>query len=276
MRRVVETFAADWLSLREPYDRAARSRPLARAFIDALPRNGLVADLGCGRGSNAAYLAGAGRSDLRWRLVDADRTLLSAAQARLVRAEPVCADLARQEAMAAVDTCDGVTAAALCDLVSGTWIDRLIRRAAWRGLPILLALSVDGRLALSPATEGDFDILSAFRRDQRRDKGFGPALGGHAPAAIQRSLRRYGYRSVAAARSDWRLRPGDAKMLTAAIDGIAAVAGRTGKAWRRRRLEQIDAGTLAMTVGHTDILALPGSAWRMPVRDERSRGVTLL
>lgn len=277
----MEAFAADWLSLREPCDRAARSRPLARAFLRALPRGGLVADLGCGRGSNAAYLSEMGRSDLRWLLVDTDCTLLSAAGARLRHAQTVHADLAREDAMTVIDTCDGIAAAALCDLVSGAWIDRLICRAAPRRLPVLLALSVDGRIALSPAIEDDPDVLAAFRRDQRRDKGFGPALGGAAPAAILRSMRRYGYCSIAVAHSDWRLRPRDAKMLQATIGDIAAVAGRKGVAWLRQRRKQIGAGRLTLTVGHVDILALPGRAGRTLNGDERnedkrSRGVTLL
>jgi SAM-dependent methyltransferase len=272
----VESFSADWLSLRESFDRTARSRPLARAFIDALPRNGLVADLGCGCGANAAYLSEIGRSDLRWLLVDGDSTLLSAARERLRRAQTVRADLARLDAMTAVDACDGVTAAALCDLVSGEWVDRIVRRAARRRLPILLVLSVDGRVALSPAIDDDADLLAVFRRDQRRDKGFGPALGGHAPGAILRAMRRHGYRSVSAARSDWKLRPDDVTMLKATVGGIAAVAGRKGEPWLKRRQALIDTGRLAMTVGHVDILALPGGAQRFAGMAGGSRGVTLL
>jgi len=254
----VETFSADWLSLRESFDRSARSRPLARAFLDALPRNALVADLGCGRGANAACLSAMGRPDLRWLLVDGDGALLAAARMRIPRARTVCADLARHHAMTAVDASDGVTAAALCDLVSGAWIDRVVRRAARRRLPILFALSVDDRIALSPAAAGDAAVQAAFRRDQRRDKGFGPALGSCAPGAILRSMRRHGYRSIAAMRSDWRIDPKDVTMLRATVGGIAAVAGRKGDAWLRLRQQQIDAKQLAVTVGHVDILALPG------------------
>lgn len=262
--------------MRESVDRAARSRPLARAFLDALPRNALVADLGCGRGANAAYLSAMSRPDLRWLLVDGDGALLDAARMRIPHAQTVCVDLARQDAMTAVEASDGITAAALCDLVSGAWVDRVVRSAARRRLPILFALSVDGRVALSPAAEGDAAVLAAFRRDQRRDKGFGPALGGRAPTAILRSMRRYGYRSIAAMRGDWQLDPRNVTMLRATVGGIAAVAGRKGEAWLRPRQEQIDAGRLAVTVGHVDILALPGGAGRPGDADAGSRGVTLL
>ena len=97
----METFSADWLSLREPCDAAARSRVLARSFLDALPRNALIADLGCGRGANACYLAAQGRRDLRWLLVDADADLLSRARDRLPGARTVRADLTRRKALTA-------------------------------------------------------------------------------------------------------------------------------------------------------------------------------
>jgi hypothetical protein len=152
-----------------------------------------------------------------------------------------------------------VTASALCDLVSGAWIDRLVRVAAHRRLPLLLALSVDGRVDVAPPDGGDAAVLSAFRADQRRDKGFGPALGPAAPQRIARSAHRYGY-AVRMARSDWRVGPGDGDLSRALIAGFAAVpraVPSAGADWRRRRLDQIDRDGLTLSVGHVDILALP-------------------
>jgi hypothetical protein len=253
----MESFAPDWLALREGYDAAARSHPLACAFLAALPRRARVADLGCGRGANACCLAGMGRRDLRWRLVDGDARLLAQAGDRLPGAETRRADLAHADAGMLLRGCGGVTASALCDLVSGTWIDGLVRAAAQRRLPLLLALSIDGRVAFAPEDAGDAAVLAAFRRDQRRDKGFGPALGPAAPFRIARALRRHGY-AVRTARSDWRLGPGDDAMVRAATDGFAAVAPADSAAWRDARARQIAAGALALRVGHVDILGLPG------------------
>lgn len=272
----MEEFSADWLSLRESCDRAARSRPLARAFVKALPRNALIADLGCGRGANATYLSAVGRSDIRWLLIDGDRTLLTKATARRRTAQMFHGDLARFATLTAIDACDGVTASALCDLVSAAWIDRLVARAARRGVPVLLTLSVDGRIEFFPKSEGDAAILAAFRRDQRRDKGFGPALGCMAPHGISRSLRQHGYRSLQLARSDWRLGVENHVLLRELVAGIAVVAGAAGKDWLRLRQEQIAAGRLSMTVGHVDILALPSAGRRRERPGEGSRSVTLL
>ena len=42
-------FPPDWLALREPYDRAARSRAMALKFFDALPEQSRLVDLGLAR-----------------------------------------------------------------------------------------------------------------------------------------------------------------------------------------------------------------------------------
>src|SRR6185312_14115446 len=63
-------FSADWLALREPADRAARDRGLARRFAAALPPRPRIIDLGAGTGATARALAPfvAGT----WILVDRD------------------------------------------------------------------------------------------------------------------------------------------------------------------------------------------------------------
>ena len=254
----MEQFDSDWLALREPLDARARSRFLARAFLRSVRRGGRIADLGAGRGAKAVYLAALGRPDLRWRLIDGDRGLLAEARRRGPRAETVCRDLSTRRIFPLLRDCDGVCASALCDLVSAAWIEALVSEAARHRLPLLISLTVDGRITLSPAHALDEAVLGAFRRDQRRSKGFGPALGPAAPPALIRTLRRHGYR-VQAARSDWILGPGDRPMLRAVIGGIVGVEPDAGRQWRETREAQIAAKRLAVRVGHLDILALP---WR--------------
>lgn len=260
--RPMERFPLEWLALREAYDRASRSRVLARAFLRALPRNARIADLACGSGSNARYLDALGRRDLRWELIDADPALLSLAGKGRRASSVRRVDLARPRRSLDLDHCDGATASALCDLVSGRWLDALIGDAARHGLPLLLALSVDGRVAFAPGARGDREILDAFRRDQRRDKGFGPALGPEAPRRLVRALRNHGYR-VRSARSDWRLGAADGTILHALVAGFADVARRAGSMaareiddWLRLRREQIEGGRLALAVGHVDLFAV--------------------
>src|SRR6185369_8724301 len=77
-------FSADWLSLREPFDAAARATPLVAELRRHIPRGTSAApfevvDLGAGAGSNLRYLAPRVGGEQQWRLVDHDRVLLDAA-----------------------------------------------------------------------------------------------------------------------------------------------------------------------------------------------------
>ena len=73
-------FSADWLALREPFDVAARDDALAARFLAAVPRGGMVVDLGAGAGSNIGRLRALAARDGRgfaWRHVDADQDLIA-------------------------------------------------------------------------------------------------------------------------------------------------------------------------------------------------------
>jgi hypothetical protein len=249
-----ETFSAEWLALRAPYDRAARSKSLARDFLSALPRNARVADLACGAGANARYLAALGRRDLRWTLMDADPALLRAAGDGLPGSRTRRVDLARPRQTLGLGRFHGVTASALCDLVSGPWLDGVISAAARHGLPLLFALTVDTRLAFSPGDAEDGAVLRRFRRDQARDKGFGPALGPCAPLRLATALRAHGYH-FRIARADWRLGAGDGALLEALVGGMATAGGPPVDGWLGRRRAQIAAQRLAAVVGHVDVFA---------------------
>ena len=253
-------FDAAWLALREPADHAARSRSLAVRFAAAQGPEPHVVDLGAGSGSNLRYLAPLLPPAQRWLLVDHDPALLAAAAARSGATGNVACralDLARE--LPAVPARTGVTAAALLDLTSAAWLDELAR---WGGdVPMLLALSVDGRLAWQPADPDDETIRRHFFVHQRADKGFGPALGPDAAAHLARRLEAAG-RQVFFEPSDWRLGPEDAPLLGATLKGIAAavadIAGPTACArWAALRRQQVADGRLRLTVGHVDLLALP-------------------
>ncbi|MDH3703201.1 MAG: class I SAM-dependent methyltransferase [Alphaproteobacteria bacterium] len=253
-------FDAGWLGLREPHDHRARSAALARRFAAALPASPRLIDLAAGTGSNARYVQGAGRIDPDWLLVDSDTALLGAARDRTVVRKRAL-DLARDFGALDLTAVDGVTAAAFCDLVSAAWLEAFAARVARFRLPVLIALTVDGRLDLHPGDPADPAVLGWFRRHQRRDKGFGPALGGAAPHRLGAALRRHGYR-VETRRSDWRLAGPDAPVLRPFIDGMVTAAAAVApagyavvEAWWLRRLRQIDAGVLRVRVGQIDCFA---------------------
>ncbi|HME26473.1 MAG TPA: class I SAM-dependent methyltransferase, partial [Acetobacteraceae bacterium] len=151
---------------------------------------------------------------------------------------------------------DVVVCSALLDLVSAAWLALLCDTLT---VPLLACLTIDGRDVWRPHHPLDTFVRTAFRRDMRRDKGFGPALGTTAPHALAvRGL------VTASAPSDWHIPRTALRMQRALIDGTADAARNARPAhadaitaWQEARLRQALRGRLAITIGHRDILVLP-------------------
>lgn len=261
------SFSADWLDLRENADIAARDASMLGEVRSLLEQASapLVVDLGSGTGST---LRAVGSSHARWRLVDHDPVLLAEAARRSGSdIETVELDLTRT-ADIPLESATLVTASALFDLASASWIDALADRLAASQTGLYAALSYDGILEWVPSDPGDAAIRDAFNAHQRGEKSFGPALGPDGAGYLADAMRKHGY-NVTTARSPWRLGPADAELQRALVTGIAKAAGETGvesaDAWRARRLAA--ASQLHCTVGHLDVLALPAprpAALHMP------------
>ena len=283
---MTETFDSDWLALREPFDRKARSTALAARLARALPVYPWLIDLGAGTGSLFRFLAPIIGGAQSWTFVDSDSALLDAAfnvtadwavargfpithtdstlrihaRAGLWQMDGEIHDLADMPGELPLREADAVVCSALLDLVSQAWIDRLSRALR---VPFLAALSVDGRDGWLPRHPADALIRAGFRRDQSRDKGFGRALGPHAAAVAMRLLAARGFH-VLSAPSDWVIPRPALAMAHALIDGTAAAArvalpARRAAiaAWQDVRHSQSMASRLAIRIGHRDILALP-------------------
>ena len=262
------SFSADWLALREPHDARARNAEVLAAVAAAFADRESIAvvDLACGTGSTLRAVTAHLPRRQRWRLVDNDLGLLARAAAlnrppdRDVAAVPI--DLARDLELAVEDV-DLITTSALIDLVSVDWLDRLIVEAATRRLPVYAALSYDGRVALSPRDSADDRIVDAVNRHQRRDKGFGPALG---PAAVAEALTRFarvGY-EVTQGESDWVFGTEDREIQLDVLSGWAGAAREMDDVplpeivgWLTRRRDHVAAGRATLRVGHVDIFARP-------------------
>jgi hypothetical protein len=251
-------FAPDWLDLREPADRRARDRRLlaaAAAWLRAEPGSAAV-DLGAGTGATMRAFAGRAPGT-RWRLVDRDAGLLAEAERRCGGGvAAIRADLADVAGLPLGDA-RLVTASALLDLASEAWLATLADRLASAAAGFYVALTYDGAMRWRPADAADGAVLAAFNRDQRRNKGLGPALGPEAAPRLAAALRARGYR-VETAPSPWRLPPG--ALQARLVVGVAAAAAAAGEpaaaAWGRRRA----ASDACCDVGHWDLLALPATA----------------
>jgi SAM-dependent methyltransferase len=265
----MSAFTADWLALREPADRAARSVRLTRAIAAALPKKTPlhVLDLASGTGSNMRYLTTHLSRDQQWLLVDHDPALLARVSARSRADEADHRFETRQLDLAALDVsaCDIfegralVTAAALLDLVSESWLRALAARCRARGAAVLFALSYDGRIQCSPADPEDEGIRALVNRHQRTDKGFGPALGPDAAGAAERCFANLGYQ-VQREPSDWVLPPESERLQRQVIEGWADAAMMIApdrsvavRDWLARRLAHVGSGRSQLVVGHQDL-----------------------
>jgi len=261
-------FSADWLALREPYDLRARNPAVLDNVVAAFAEHPTVAivDLACGTGSMVRALAPRLRARQAWRVIDNDLSLLARASVTLaparaqVTAVPLDLNLDLEAALGA--PIDLVTASALLDLVSENWLERLTVETALRSVSVYATLSYDGRIVFDPSDAADAEIVAAVNTHQRRDKGFGPALG---PAAAHTAIRQFqalGY-VVVQGTSDWVFGAGDREIQLEICAGWAHAARETGMAsrtvagWLARRRGAIAAGRSSIRVGHVDLFARP-------------------
>jgi hypothetical protein len=265
-------FSADWLTLREPYDLRARNPAVLDEIAAAFAGQPAIAivDLACGTGATVRALAPRLAARQSWRLFDNDLGLLARASVTPgpdrahVTVIPLDLNLDLEHALEGL--IDLVTTSALLDLVSAEWLERLAVETAVRSLPIYAALNYDGRIAFNPPDATDTEVVAAVNTHQRRDKGFGPALG---PDAAKTAIARFeslGY-TVAQGSADWIFGPDDRDMQFEVCAGWAGAARETGAlslaaiaSWLTRRRDAIAAGRSSIQVGHVDLFARPNAS----------------
>jgi hypothetical protein len=253
----------EWLVLREPADAAARSAELAERLGRHLPASGrlVIHDLGGGSGAMGRWLAPRLPGPQHWVVHDRDADLLELAVAlppgpASVTVEARPSDITR---LTPGDLAGAslITASALLDLLTADELLRML--GACTGRPMLLALTVAGRVTLIPADRLDARIGAAFNAHQRRGRLLGPC----AVAAAVDELRGTGA-EVVVRPSPWRLDAAHAELMAEWLRGWVAAAceqepalATAAGAYRDRRLAQVAAGELAVTVDHADLLVVP-------------------
>jgi hypothetical protein len=246
----------EWLVLREPADAAARSTELVARLVRWLAGGRLeIHDLGGGSGAMGRWLGPRLPWPQHWVVHDRDEDLLELAVTvppATATVEARVSDITRltPRDLAGADL---ITASALLDLLTADELHRMLRACA--GHPLLLALTVVGRVRLSPADPLDARIEAAFNAHQRRDGRLGP----DAVAAVVDELRG----EVLVRPSPWRLdtaRDLIAEWLRgwvgAACEQQPALTADAGD-YLDQRLAQAAAGRLSVTVDHADLLVLP-------------------
>ena len=250
-------------------------RDLVEHLGRRLPATGrrVIHDLGCGTGAMGRWLAPLLPGPQHWVVHDRDAELLAVAAAELpgpaadgaaVTVEAKQSDITRLQP----DDLAGatlITASALLDLLTGDELAGLVAVCAGAGCPVLLTLSVVGRVELIPADPLDARVAAAFDAHQRRATSAAACSARTPSRSPSRGSAGWAPRSSSGpARGDSA--PAEAELAAewftgwvgAACEQQTELAAETG-AYARRRLAEAAAGRLAVTVDHADLLVLPSS-----------------
>lgn len=264
----------EWLALREPADAAARSLQLVQRLALGAPGPWVIHDLGGGTGAMGRWLAPLLDGAQHWIVHDRDAALLAIAAADLP-------DAAGDGGSVTVDTQESditalnpgdlagatlITASALLDMLTEDELAGIVAACGAAGCPTLLAMSVVGRVELSPAEPLDRRVAEAFNAHQRRATDRGRLLGPDAAARAVDAFERLGA-EVLVRPSPWRLGAPQAELTSVWFTGWVGAACEQEPelaveidAYARRRLGQATAGQLDVTVDHADLLVLPSGA----------------
>ena len=268
-------FSIEWLNLREVSDHRSRDRDLLKTAVDWLnnlkTKDKVIVDLGSGTGSTIRGLQRYTTltPSIQWRLVDNDPGLLAEAihrHSEEYSIESFLVDLSTTQKLP-LKSVSLITASALLDLVSANFIRdlcQLIReKNEDRPVGFYSALNYDGCIKWTPFHPLDAAILMNFNTDQRRDKGFGPALGPDATDFLKTQFHSTKFQCLSA-KSPWLLGSADYLLTESLINGISDVAIQTDgltnsdiQDWKTFRIKNVRTGTCYL--GHTDILVLPSS-----------------
>jgi hypothetical protein len=264
-----------WLALREPADAAARSGELVDILRQHLPEEApsealVVHDLGCGTGSMARWLAPQLSGPQRWVLHDRDAELLEhaathpparSAEGGQVTVETRLDDITRLDPddLAGVSL---ITASALLDMFTADELERFVASCGQAGCPVLVTLSVVGRVELTPAHPLDRRVMDAFNAHQMRPTAGGVLLGPDAGSVAATAFERRGC-EVFVRPSPWRLGRQDSALAAEWFTGWVEAAceqapelADAARSYARRRLAEVVAGSVSITVHHTDMLVL--------------------
>ena len=275
----VSGFSPAWLTLREPADQAARNHGVLAACAKAFASRSTltICDLGAGTGASVRAFAALLPAEQHWTLIDHDADNLAASLTALgdwadtassqdggitlrhagkrIEVRTRVHDFARNPACWP-ETTELVTASALIDLVSETWIERFTQALAVKNTPLLATLTADGKIEGNPPHALDDAVAASFRTHQTRDKGFGPSAGAEAALFLERALINKGYR-LTVGESPWAL-PGNSPLLKATADGIAAAVSETAlvaPASVANWLKHQGKAAYQLSIGHRDVFA---------------------
>lgn len=284
-------FSESWLTLREPADHQARNTTLDESLVhwSRQHQSLQIVELGAGTGSNLRYLMPLLGHQQHWRLVDNDAALLNHLPSLLkawakehgavliatdglltvehdtfsAKVTTEVIDLANDLEKLSLSGVHLLTASALLDLTSETWLATLADSAVQNACACLFVLNYNGKIQWQPELPSDAAVTNLLNQHQLGNKGFGPAMGPGAGLYIAQALENTG-RAVQMADSDWTIEASSKLLQYAIIEGWAPAAKeQDGTAsvlidqWHEARQQHIKDGLSQLFVGHIDVLSLP-------------------
>jgi len=267
---VIET-SSTWLALREQEDARARSADLAAAAVRLVTAPLTVHDLGSGTGSMMRWLAPRLPGPQTWVLHDWNEQLVQRAGEAGIPDDADGRPVAiRTRVGELVEVGAGelrgaslVTASALLDVLTSRELHAMAAACLQARAPVLLSLSVTGRVDLRPWHRLDEAFQNAFNAHQRRSTDGRRLLGPHA-VAVARGIFLQADWHVRPEETPWRLGPHDAELLTEWFEGWVHAAFEQdtalrseARAYLKMRREQMRDGILSVAVHHRDLLAWP-------------------
>ncbi|WP_243062830.1 SAM-dependent methyltransferase [Humibacter sp. RRB41] len=269
MTDVVQT-SSSWLALREPEDARSRSMQLALAAATRLGDPPIVVhDLGSGTGSMMRWLAPLLPGPQTWVLHDWNASLVASARDERMPVDRDGRPLSVRTSVGELEHVDGddlrgaslVTASALLDVLTSEEVHAIAAASVAAGAPVLLSLSVTGRVDLIPRHPLDEAFQNAFNAHQRRSADGRRLLGPHAVAVVRGLFLEAGWH-VRPVETPWRLGPHDARLLAEWFDGWTDAALEQSphlhddaSDYLDLRRAQLTDGALSAVVHHRDLLA---------------------
>lgn len=256
---------ADYLLAKRGVDDRAIDRPTLERFVEGLPPEPRLLDVGGGVGTMVDRLHEWGLlpEGTRYTLLDADADLAATARERL-DGPPVETRVVTDDLLAFVDRTDrrfdACVAVAVLDLLDGDAALDALTTLAPGGL-LYAPVTFDGVTLFSPPHLDDGRVLGWYHEHMTAREG-SPAGGRELLAALGRSDSE----TLAVAPSDWHVRPpyrdGDARFVAAILDtvedsltGFDPVDQTVLDSWLTDRRETLAAGGLTYVAHNLDVLA---------------------
>ncbi|MFT4848127.1 MAG: hypothetical protein ACI83B_000653 [Sediminicola sp.] len=274
-----------WLNDRDRFDIEARSTSVLRSFLKTISskKQLIIADLGCGTGSNALFLSDKITGDIKWYLVEKEISLLSYAIKRFKEKYPNFVKVSNSEYKVTVNDSQlsflfinnsiesflnkeielgAITSSALFDLFTENEFETLFQNLMIRKIPLYGVLNYRG-VSLDPSSMLDNKFFNLFESHMSRELSKGTPMGKRTMDLINAIVTRHSKAKILVDNSDWNIPSYNKSFIldnfsfykAAILDQLDSGSETVGfMKWLNYRYDQIQKELLSLTVYHNDFI----------------------